>query len=82
MSGLAGDHSKRCAWDLARFVSLDAELKQKEVIVLLAGGVGWRIGSMRLNWRFFRAWYVAILRYAGGGAGEPLEGVGLNLWEP
>ena len=40
MSGLEGDHSKRCGWDLARSVSLDAELKRNEVIMLLAGGVG------------------------------------------
>ena len=38
-SGLAGDPSERCAWDLARFVLLDIDLKRKEyVIMLLAGG--------------------------------------------
>ena len=34
--GLAGDHSKRCAWDLTKFVSLDVDLK-RIVIMWLAG---------------------------------------------
>ena len=37
VSGLAGDHSACCVWDLARFVSLDVDLKQKEDCYYVAG---------------------------------------------
>ena len=53
VSGLVGDHSERCAWDLARSVMPDVDLKQKEDCcyrMLLVGGVrlrmGRRIGGM------------------------------------
>ena len=37
VSGLAGGHSARCVWDLARFVSLDVDLKQEEDYYYVAG---------------------------------------------
>lgn len=37
MSGLTGDYSECCAWDLARPVLLDANLKWKEDFDYVAG---------------------------------------------
>ena len=37
VSGLAGDHSERCAGDLPRLESLDADLKRKEDCYYVAG---------------------------------------------
>jgi len=48
VSGLAGDHSERCAWDLAGSVSPGVDLERKEDCyyrILLAGGVRWRMGQ-------------------------------------
>ena len=40
MLGLAGDQSERCVWELARFGSLDGDLKQKEDCYYGAGRGG------------------------------------------
>ena len=48
VSGLAGDHCQRCAWDLAKFVSPDVDLKRNEdcyYSTLLAGGVRCQMGK-------------------------------------
>ena len=47
ISSMAGDHSKRYAWDLVRFVSPDVDLKRKEDCsygMSLTGGVRFRRG--------------------------------------
>ena len=56
VSGLAGDHSERCAWDLARSVSLDADLKRKEDCYYVAGRESEIADELTscLNGRFFR----------------------------
>ena len=66
MSGLTGDYSECCAWDLARPVLLDANLKWKEDFDYVAGRVC-EMADGPTNWRhviecrFVPVWHVAIL---------------------